>query len=163
MTATKLAFSSLPAPAMATPNFLVGPEADALEQAVTNKIRERAQRLFEQSGGAPGNDEANWVQAESEILRANVEVRESGTWLSLRTSIPETSGQGIQIAVKPKRVLVRSTQIRNEHSSKQDGDEIFVVANLLVEVDPASAAASFRNHDLLLMIKKAQRSNALAI
>jgi HSP20 family molecular chaperone IbpA len=161
MSATRLAFSSLPASALATPNFLVGREAEDLEEHVAGRVRERAQLLFEQSGGAPGNDEANWLQAEAEILRSNVEVRESGTWLSLRASIPDTSGQGMQIAVRAKRVLVRATQIHNERNSKQGEDEIFVVANLPVEVDPPSAAASFRDHNLHVMIKKAQPGNAL--
>jgi hypothetical protein len=83
-----------------------------------------------------------------------MEVRESGTWLSLKASIPDASGQGIQIAVKAKRVLACATQINNEQNSKQGEDEIFLAANLPVEVDPPSAAASFRNHNLLLMIKK---------
>jgi HSP20 family molecular chaperone IbpA len=161
MSATKLAFSSLPASALATPNFLVGREAEDLEEHVAGRVRERAQLLFEQSGGAPGNDEANWLQAEAEILRSNMEVRESGTWLSLRASIPDASGQGMQIAVRAKRVLVRATQIHNERNSKQGEDEIFVVANLPVEVDPPSAAASFRDHNLHVMIKKAQPGNAL--
>jgi HSP20 family molecular chaperone IbpA len=161
MSATKLAFSSLPASALVTPSFLVGREAEDLEERVANRVRERAQLLFEQSGGAPGNDEANWLQAEAEILRSNMEVRESGTWLSLKASIPNASGQGIQIAVKAKRVVVRATQINNEQNAKQGEDEIFLVANLQVEVDPPSAAASFRNQNLLLMIKKAQVSRAV--
>jgi hypothetical protein len=161
MSATKLAFSSLPASALATPNFLVGREAEDLEEHVASRVRERAQLLFEQSGGALGNDEANWLQAEAEILRCTMEVRESGTWLSLRASIPDASGQGMQIAVRAKRVLVRATQIYNEQNSKQGGDELFVVANLPVEVDPPSAAASFRDHNLHVMIKKAQPGNAL--
>ena len=163
MSATKLAFSSLPASALVTPSFLVGPEAEDLVGGVANRVRERAQLLFEQSGGVPGNDEANWLQAEAEILRlrSNMEVRESGTWLSLRASIPDAFGQGMQIAVKPKRVLVRATQINNEQNAKQGEDEIFLAANLPVEVDPPSAAASFKNHNLLLMIKKAQVSRAV--
>ena len=162
MSATKLAFSSLPASALVTPSFLVGRDAEDLEERIANRVRERAQLLFEQSGGAPGNDEANWLQAEAEILRSNMEVRESGTWLSLKASIPDASGQGIQIAVKAKRVLVRATQINNEQNAKQGEDEIFLAAtNLPVEVDPPSAAASFRNHNLLLMIKKAQVSRAV--
>jgi HSP20 family molecular chaperone IbpA len=156
MSATKFAFSSLPTPSLATPSFLVGREADDLEQAVAERIRERARLLFEQSGGAPGNDETNWLQAESEILRASMEIRESGTWLSLRASMPDASGQGMQIAVKPTRVLVRATQTKNDSTAQQDGDEIFVAANLPVEVDPPSAAASFRDRRLLLMIKKAK-------
>jgi|SRR5580765_1216676 len=161
MSATKLVFSSLPASTLTTPSFLVGREAEDLEQAVANRVRERAQLLFEQSLGAPGNDEANWLRAESDILRTNIEVRESGTWLSLRAAIPDASGQGMQIVVKPRCVLVRATQIKNEPSTRQDQDEIFLVANLPVEVDPPSAAASFRDHNLLLMIKKAQPGKAL--
>ena len=161
MSATKLAFSSLPASTLVTPSFLVDREAEDLEERVANRVRERAQLLFEQSGGMPGNDEANWLQAEAEILRSNMEVRESGTWLSLKASIPDASGQGIQITVRAKRVLVRATQINNEQNSKQGDEEIFLAANLPVEVDPPSAAASFRNHNLLLMIKKAQVSRAV--
>jgi len=161
MSATKLAFSSLPASALVTPSFLVGREAEDLEERIANRVRERAQLLFEQSGGAPGNDEANWLQAEAEILRSNMEVRESGTWLSLKASVQDVSGQGMQIAVKAKRVLVGATQINNEQNAKQGEDEIFLAANLPVEVDPPSAAASFRNHNLLLMIKKAQVSRAV--
>src|SRR5258707_14518671 len=163
MSATRLAFSSLPASPLVTPSFLVGREADDLEERVANRVRERAQLLFEQSGGMPGNDEANWLQAEVEILRlrSNMEGRESGTWLSLEASIPDASGQGMQIAVTAKRVLVRATQINYEQNAKQGEEEIFLAANLPVEVDPPSAAASFRNHNLLLMIKKAQVSRAV--
>jgi hypothetical protein len=146
---------------LVTPSFLVGRDAEDLEERVANRVRERAQLLFQQSGGMPGNDEANWLQAEAEILRSNMEVRESGTWLSLKTFIPDASSQGMQIAVKAKRVLVCATEINNEQNAKQGEDEIFLAANLPVEVDPPSAAASFRNHNLLLMIKKAQVSNGV--
>src|SRR5882762_6799620 len=87
--------------------------------------------------------------------------RESGTWLALKASIPDASGQGMQIAVKAKRVLVCATQINNEQNAKQGEEEILLAANLPVEVDPPSAAASFKNHNLLLMIKKAQLSGAV--
>lgn len=164
MPATKLAFSSLPAPASAIPNFLAGQEADDLEQVVGNKVRERAQLLFEQSGATPGNDEANWLQAESEILRANVEIRESGTWVSLRSAISDASGQGMQIVVRSKRVLVRATKTGNEQGAQRDDKEaegeILVVANLPLDVDPASAAGSFRDHNLHIMIKKTQPGKA---
>jgi Protein of unknown function (DUF2934) len=165
MPATKLAFSSIPIPALATPDFLVGQQADELEQAVADKIRGRARLLFEESGSAPGHDEENWLRAESEILRAGLEIRESGTWLALSASLPEASGQGMRIVVRPKRVLVRATQGRNPQSSDaqaaQGDGEIFLAANLGVEVDPQSAAASFRDHNLRLMIKKLQASKGL--
>jgi HSP20 family molecular chaperone IbpA len=158
MPATKLAFTSRPALASTTPSFIDGREADELEQAVSQRIRDRARVLFEESGAAAGNDEANWLRAESEILHANLQVRESGTWLALSASIPDASGQGMQIVVRPTRVLVRATHGQNEQESggrtEQHAQELFLAANLTAEVDPPSAAASFRDHNLNLMVKK---------
>ncbi|HXN54126.1 MAG TPA: DUF2934 domain-containing protein [Candidatus Acidoferrum sp.] len=158
MPATKTAFSSRPTLASATPRLVIGHEAEELEQAIHRKIGERAYLLFEQSGRAPGNEDANWLRAESEILRSGIQVRESGTWVSLSTSIPDASGQGMQIVVRPTRVLVRAREASDEQYSsergKQDEREIFLAANLAMEVDPPSAAASFRDHNLHLIIKK---------
>lgn len=158
MAATKTAFSSRPTLASATPNFLFGREAEELEETIFGKIRERAYLLFEQSGREPGNEDANWSRAESEILRSGGQVRESGTWVALSFSIPDASGQGMQIAVQPTRVVVRARAASNEHEAsegaRQDERDIFLAANLAVEVDPRSAAASFRDHSLNLMIKK---------
>lgn len=160
MPATKLAFSSLPA-TLATPNFLAGQEAHALEQAVTAKIRERAQLLFEQSGREPGQDEVNWLRAESEIFRTSMDIQESGTWISLSAPLPEASGQGMEIVVRPTRVLVRAMQRKNEQRPEGNEDTTFLAANLPVEVDPPSAAGSFRNRNLHIMIKKLRPGKVL--
>jgi len=160
MPATKLAFSSLPT-RLATPNFVAGQEADELEQAVTGKIRERARLLFDQSGGQPGQDEANWLEAESEILRSDLNVQESGTWMSLSASIPDASGQGIVILVRATRVLVRALQGKNTLGVDDNDAEIFFAANLPMAVEPASAVASLRNHNLHIMIKKLRPGKVL--
>src|SRR6266481_8050468 len=158
MPATKLAFRSRPTLASATPSFIDGCEAEELEQAIYGKIRERAYLLFEQSGREPGNEDANWLRAESEILRSGGEVRVSGSWVTLNISLPDASGQGLQIAVRPTRVLVRAREANNGQDSPegepQGRREILLAANLAAEVDPASAAASFRDHNLHLMVKK---------
>jgi HSP20 family molecular chaperone IbpA len=157
MPATKLAFSSRPTPVSWTPSFIVGEEAQALEQAVYRKISERAYFLFEQSGREPGNEDANWLQAEAELLRCDVQVRESGTWVALSASIPDASGQDMQIVVRPTRVLVRAKEASNDQDSTERAKlerDIFLAANLPVEVDPLSAAASFRDRILNLMIRK---------
>jgi HSP20 family molecular chaperone IbpA len=160
MPATKLAFSSRPTPSSWTPSFLVGPEAEALEQAVYRKISDRAYSLFEQSGRQPGNEDANWLQAEAEVLRSDVEVRESGTWVAVSAFIPDGSGQDMQIVVKPVRVLARARKFGKDRGStetaKENEQEIILAANLPVEVDPLSAAASFRDHNLHLMIRKSR-------
>jgi HSP20 family molecular chaperone IbpA len=161
LSAPKLAFGSRPAFSSTIPTFLFGPEAEAIDQAVLQKISERARLLFEQSGSTPGNDEANWLEAESEILRPGLEVRESGTWLTLNAWIPHTSGQGMEIAVRPMRVIVRASETDEQNPSEpaEQNGQIFLAANLPVEVDPSSAAASFRDHNLHLMIKKRWAKN----
>ncbi len=163
MSGPKLAFGSRPALSSTIPKFLVGPEADAMEQMLFDKISERARLLFEQSGSTPGNDEANWLQAESEILRPGLEVRESGTWMTLNAWIPNTSGQDMEIVVRPMRVIVSTKETDNQQNSsepaEQDAGEIFLAANLALEVDPSSAAASFRGHNLHMMIRKRRPEN----
>jgi HSP20 family molecular chaperone IbpA len=159
MPATKLAFSSRPTLASATPSFIVGHDAEELEQTIYQKICERAYLLFERSGRKPGNEEANWLRAESEILLSGLQVRESGTWVALSGSIPDAYGQDMQIIVRPTRVIVRAQESSEQDSperAKQNKREIFLAANLSVEVDPPSAAASFRDHNLHLMVRKRQ-------
>jgi hypothetical protein len=157
MPAAKTPFSSRPAQASATPSFVGGREAEELEQAICGKIRERAYLLFEESGGEPGNEGANWLRAESEIVRSGAQVRDSGSWMTLNASIPDASGEGLQIVVWPRRVLVRAREAGNGPDCSElveGGREIFLAANLAAEVDPQSAAASFRDHNLHLMVRK---------
>ena len=155
MSAPKLAFDSRPVLSSTIPTFLVGLEAEAMDQVLLQKITERARLIFEQSGSTPGNDEANWLAAESEILLPGLEVRESGTWMTLNAWIANASGQGMEIAVRPMRVIVRSeTDEQNSSEPAEQDGQLFLAANLAVEVDPSSAAASFRGHNLHLMIKK---------
>jgi Protein of unknown function (DUF2934) len=162
MASPKFAFASRPLSELATPTFLGEHEAEELEQAIHRKISERARLLFEESGRAPGNDEANWFRAESEILRAgDLQVRESGSWVAVNGSIPDASGRGMQILVRPKRVIVRvertaAGENRSAEKAKSDQGEIFLAAHLTAEVHPPSAVASFRDHNLQLMIKKRQ-------
>jgi hypothetical protein len=50
-----------------------------------------------------------------------------------------------------------------QHSAGTNSDqhEIFLATNLNVEVHPPSAVASFRNHNLQLMIKKSRPDKVL--
>jgi HSP20 family molecular chaperone IbpA len=166
MPAAKLVFSSQAVLSSTIPQLLAGPEADAIEQTLSQKVSERARLIFEQSGSTPGNDEANWLRAESEILRPGFEVRESGTWMTLNACIPSVSGQGMQIVVRPTRVIVRAKETSDGQSSSEPAEqgqrEIALAVNLAVEVDPSSAAASFRDHTLRLMIKKRRPDNLTA-
>src|SRR5882724_10218843 len=110
MSAPKLVFSSRPTFSSTIPNLLSGSEADVLEQKLSQKINERARLIFEQSGSMPGNDEANWLRAESEILLPGFEVLESATWVTLKAPIPHASGEDMEIVVRQRRVTVHAWQ-----------------------------------------------------
>lgn len=137
-----------------------------MEQYLSGKISARARLIFEQSGSTPGNDEANWLRAESEILRFGFEVLQSATWITLVASILDTSGRDLQIVVRPKRVIVRANGSDDEQNSAEAAEprqrEIFLAANLPVEVDPVSAAGSFREHTLRVMVRKRRPENLTA-
>jgi HSP20 family molecular chaperone IbpA len=162
MSAPKLAFSSRAALSCGIPSFLSGPAADGVEQRLSQKIGQRARSIFEESGNLAGKDEANWLQAESEILSGGCEVREAGTWVIVDAFIPTASAQGVEIVIRPTRVIVRAHEIENARGSapgtaepaEHEASELFLVANLPVEVDPASATASFRDRQLHLLVKK---------
>ena len=160
MASTKFALSSRPFLELAIPTFVPDDQAEELEQAIHRKIAERARLLFEETGHAPGNDEANWFRAESEILRSGLQVRESGSWVAINASIPDASGQGMQILVRPKRVVVhaqrQATAGHSTQGAKPEEQDIFLVTNLSVEVNPPSAVASFRDRNLQLMIRKSR-------
>jgi len=161
MASTKLAFTSRPFSELSIPTFIPEDQAEELERALHRKIGERARLLFEESGRVPGNDEANWFRAESEILGSGLQVRESGSWVAINASIPDASAQGLQILVRPKRVIVRAQQqavtgghsVEGMNSGQQD---IFLATTLNVEVNPPSAVASFRDRNLQLMIRKSR-------
>ena len=118
MPATRIAFRS--PPASATPSFIDGREAEELEQAIYGKIRERAYLLFEQSGREPGNEDANWLRAESETLRSGTQVRESRELDDAqRLHSRRFPGRGLQIVVRPTRVLVRAMVDSNAEDSSE--------------------------------------------
>ena len=166
MSAPKQVFSSRPALSSSMPSFLSDTKSEDMEQRLSQKIGERARQIFEQSGNAPGNDEANWLRAEAEIVGARLEIREYGTWVRAEASLPNSSGENMQIAIRPARIIVCAHKAQNALSASEAAEpaqrEIFLVANLSTEVDPASAAASFRNDQLLLMIKKRQADKSTA-
>jgi hypothetical protein len=64
----------------------------------------------------------------------------------------------MRIVIRATRVLVHARESSNGRDSsepaKQGGREIFLAANLTAEVDPPSAAATFKDHNLHLMVKK---------
>jgi HSP20 family molecular chaperone IbpA len=155
MAAPKTTFSTLIATA---PRFVSRAEAEALDQAIRNRIADRAYQLYEASGYAPGHDREHWLQAEAEELRRGLEVRESGSWMAVNGSIPGVAAEDVEIYVDARRIIIRAKKhgsvLADGASLKEPETEILLGADLPAEVDPATAAASLKDGKLILMVKK---------
>ena len=83
--------TSRPAPSSkipAAPRIVGESEKERFDQALHRRVSERAYRLYESSGREDGNHHAHWLQAQSEVLQRGLEIRESGSWLSINAALP---------------------------------------------------------------------------
>jgi DUF2934 family protein len=136
------AFTRLPP--SGTPTFVSADAALEFEQVIRDRIGDRAFHIFEESGRIDGRDIENWQQAELEILRNGLSVRDTGQWLSVSGELCCLAPQNVQILVQPRRVLVHA----------ESPDQTFFAADLAAEVDPQTAIASTRAGSLKLMVRK---------
>jgi HSP20 family molecular chaperone IbpA len=142
-----------------SPQLIGEDQQQRFQEGLRQRVSERAFDLYRESGGQHGNDQSHWLQAEKEILQRGLEVRESGSWLALNASIPDSSADDIQIYLSPSRVMVRAEKqqaVRNADSQTQGliRREIYLIEDLNTEVDPSTASAAFKDQKLTLMVKK---------
>jgi HSP20 family molecular chaperone IbpA len=157
MATSKPAPSGKPLPK--SPRIVGESEKQNLDEAIQRRISERAFDLYEASGCEHGNDHAHWLRAEAEVLQHGLEIRESGSWLAINASLPDVSGDDVQVYLEPNRVIVRAekTQTVQDSNSRPQGltqQELFLLEDLHSEVDPSTASAAFRDQKLTLMVKK---------
>ena len=160
MATAKRAYTSKPSMATA-PRFVNKSEADELEHAIRNRIADRAYQLYEASGYAPGRDREHWLQAESEVLRQGLDVRESGSWLSVNGSLPSVAAEDMEIYVDARRIIIRAKQQPSQTvpaSSGISSTEMFLGADLPTEVEPGTATAALKDGKLTIMVKKCASS-----
>ena len=159
MATTKPALSGKSTPAVAPKIISDGNERQAIEQLIQRKVAERAYSLFEGSNAAHGKDQEHWLQAESEIFQRGLDIRESGSWLSITASLPNVSDDNLQICIEPNRAVVHGqtiSQQRDATSGTQthSQQDLFLRSDLNVEVDPSTASASMKDQKLTIMVKK---------
>ena len=93
------------------PRFVDRSEWQTLEEQARDCIAERARRIYEESGRQAGNDDSNWLRAESEVLRRDLEVSESGSWVRVDATLPGFSAEDVQICVDSARVMVKAEKL----------------------------------------------------
>jgi HSP20 family molecular chaperone IbpA len=153
--------TSKPAPAAAfsqsAPRIVGEGDRQAFDQAIHSRVSERAYQLFEASGGEHGNAHSHWLQAQNEILQRGLEVRESGSWLSINAALPDVDGDDIEICLDANHVIVRlkkSESAETTESKTFSHQETFLIEDLRTDIDPATASAAFKDQKLTLMVKK---------
>jgi hypothetical protein len=142
-----------------TPKIVGESEKESLHQSLQERIAERAYSLYETSGREHGNADQHWLLAESEVLLQGLEVRESGSWLSINAALSDVSAEDIEICLEPERVIVRAKkreaiQDPEPQSEGVKQTEIFLARSLPVEIEPSTASAAFKDQKLTLMVKK---------
>jgi HSP20 family molecular chaperone IbpA len=159
MATSKLAPSGKPP--TSAPKIVAESEKEALLHAIQRRVSERAYSLYEDSGHAHGNADQHWFQAESEVLRQGLEVRESGSWLSVNASAPDVLAEDLEICIEPERVIIaiagqkrESTEDTGSPTDRTTRAQFFLVKSLPVEVEPSTASAAFKDQKLTLMVKK---------
>src|SRR5580693_2830362 len=91
-----------------TPQILSEDQTSAFQDKVRQRVAERAYDIYRDSGSQDGNDFEHWVQAENEVLRRGVEVRESGSWLAINASIPDSAADDVEICLTPTGVTIHA-------------------------------------------------------
>jgi HSP20 family molecular chaperone IbpA len=152
--------TSRPAPSskiFAAPRIVGESDKERFDQALHRRVSERAYRLYESSGWEHGNHHAHWLQAQNEVLQRGLEIRESGSWLSINAALPGVEADNIEVYLEPTRVIVRAEKSESNQDSETreiSQQEIFLLQDLDTEVDPATASAAFKDQKLTLMVKK---------
>lgn len=138
------------------PQLVDKTQMEALEDTIRAHVSRRAYRLFELSGYQDGQDWSHWFQAETELLRNEFDLRESGNWLTMNAQLPVLGADNVQIGVAPDRVIVRARRMDHlvAEGVPATDQEIFLVTRLEQEVDPTTARASLRGQKLTIMAKK---------
>jgi HSP20 family molecular chaperone IbpA len=148
-----------------TPQIIGEDEKQSFDQAIHKRVSERAYLLYESSGREDGNQDSHWLQAENEVLQRGLEIRESGSWLSVNASLPDVSADDVQVYLEPNRIIVRAekSQAMQNAESQERGltaQEVFLMSDLESAVDPSTASAAFKDQRLTLMVKKRYPANA---
>jgi HSP20 family protein len=84
-------------------------------------VRKRAYELFERRGGAPGNDIADWLQAESEVFQVpRMELSETDREFELQVATPGLGAKDLRIAALPHAIIVEGEATHRHSGTKRN-------------------------------------------
>jgi HSP20 family molecular chaperone IbpA len=142
-----------------TPQILSEEQHAAFHDRLRNSISQRAYDIYQSEGRQDGSDLQHWIQAENEVLQRGLEVRESGSWLALNASIPDSTADDIDICLTPTNITIHAQkqepmQNADAHAQGLTQREIFLTQDLNTEIEPSTASATLKDQKLTIMVKK---------
>jgi HSP20 family protein len=146
--------------------------SEDLFDAIYDSITQRAYELFDGNGRWPGNELANWFQAESEVLHpVHLELAESDDRFTVRAEVPGYSAKDLELRVEPNTVSIagKRESAREEHDghrkihSERCCDQILRAVQLPVHIDTTKASATLKDGILMIDLPKAPHAKAVRI
>jgi HSP20 family protein len=122
----------------------------------------RAYELFEGRGCEHGQDQADWLRAESELLQPlPIQFREQEGRLAVEAQMPGFSADQIEVSAEPRRLIISGRmpltdeeKAENTFSREVLAKEAFRLLDLPVEVDAGKVEATFRDGVLNITLPK---------
>jgi HSP20 family molecular chaperone IbpA len=120
---------------------------------LNERVACRSYELYERRGCEPGRELEDWLQAESELLRAfPAEMIDSGNQFIVRAEVRGFATEKLEVGVEPRVVLIRAEQRQPEEAEpRQSG---YTAIHLPSEVDPTNVSAALRDGSLVLILTK---------
>jgi HSP20 family molecular chaperone IbpA len=129
---------------------------------IYDSIAKRAFEIFNNNGQSFGNDLADWLQAESEILHpVHVEIAETDDALNVRAEVPGFTAPELHIQVEGNRLTISGKHDATEENKKgttiyseRCAKEILRSIELPSAVDAAKVNAVLKNGVLNIELPK---------
>jgi len=143
---------------------------DRIEQ-VYDSIARRAFEIFDNNGRWFGNELADWLAAESELLHpVHLEIAESEDALTVRAEVPGFTTTELEINVEPYRLTIAGKHESKEASTKgktiyseRCAKEILRSVDLPAEVDSSKVTATLKDGVLNIELPKAPHAKTVRV
>jgi HSP20 family molecular chaperone IbpA len=145
------------------------PLTEETNQKLDN-VRQRAFELSEQRGNTPGNEIADWLQAEKEIFRVpDIELEEDASEFQLQLALPGFEAKDIHVAATPDALIVEGEATHHRHHNGSTvhvcefgGRRLFRRIPLPQRVDVEHVSANLDKGILQVRAMKAERGGKAA-
>jgi HSP20 family molecular chaperone IbpA len=143
------------------------PDAASLFEALTElqeAIRQRAFGLFEERGATHGNETADWLRAERELVWVpEAETMEDDKQFRLCLLVPGVEGKDLQITAMPDAIVVETAAVSKETKETKEATavpfknhrKLFRRFDFEEPIDPARTEASLNKGILEIVAPKA--------